>query len=84
MMVLVIDGQGGRIGRSIVEQLRAADFSGTVIAVGTNTTATAAVSHRAKRVNMEKAFSAHSSCAPPERWIIPSRIRSLTFPTGRS
>ena len=43
MMGLVIDGQGGRIGRSIVEQLRAADFSGTVIAVGTNTTATAAM-----------------------------------------
>lgn len=43
MTVLVIDGQGGRIGRAIVEQLRTAGFAGTVIAIGTNTTATAAM-----------------------------------------
>lgn len=43
MTILVIDGQGGKIGRAIVEQLRAAGFSGSIIAVGTNTTATAAM-----------------------------------------
>ena len=43
MTILVIDGQGGKIGRAIVEQLRAAGFSGSIIAIGTNTTATAAM-----------------------------------------
>ena len=43
MNILVIDGQGGKIGRAIVEQLRASGFSGEIIAVGTNTTATAAM-----------------------------------------
>lgn len=43
MTILVIDGQGGKIGRAIVEQLRAAGFSGSIIAIGTNTIATAAM-----------------------------------------
>jgi len=43
MNLLVIDGQGGKIGRAIVEQLRAAGFADEIIAVGTNTTATAAM-----------------------------------------
>lgn len=47
MKVVVLDGQGGRIGKLIVEQLMATDlFAGnlhTLVAVGTNTIATAAM-----------------------------------------
>ena len=42
--VLVIDGQGGRLGALIIEGLRAAaDFSAEIVAVGTNAAATAAM-----------------------------------------
>lgn len=43
MKILVIDGQGGRMGRAIVEQLRAACPETPLIAIGTNSTATAAM-----------------------------------------
>lgn len=39
--VVVIDGQGGRLGRMVVEQIRAASLSCEVLAVGTNSIATA-------------------------------------------
>lgn len=43
MKVIVIDGQGGRMGRAVVEQLKA-DFPYLpLIAIGTNSTATAAM-----------------------------------------
>lgn len=41
--VIVIDGQGGRLGRMVVEQIRAAGLPCRVRAVGTNSTATAAM-----------------------------------------
>ncbi|MCI2061592.1 MAG: DUF3842 family protein [Eubacteriaceae bacterium] len=41
MVIAVIDGQGGGIGRSIVEKLRAADIKNAeIMALGTNATAT--------------------------------------------
>lgn len=47
MKVLVIDGQGGRIGKMLVEQLIAsgafADGENSLIAIGTNSMATAAM-----------------------------------------
>lgn len=43
MRILVIDGQGGRIGRGIIEQLRKNGFDGEILAVGTNSTATQAM-----------------------------------------
>lgn len=43
MKVLVIDGQGGRIGRGIIEQLIKGGFKGELIAVGTNSSATEAM-----------------------------------------
>lgn len=39
--VVVIDGQGGRLGRMVVERIRAASLSCEVLAVGTNGVATA-------------------------------------------
>lgn len=39
--VVVIDGQGGRLGRMVVEQIRAASLSCEILAVGTNSIATA-------------------------------------------
>lgn len=39
--VVVIDGQGGRLGRMVVEQIRAASLPCRVLAVGTNSVATA-------------------------------------------
>ena len=41
MKVVVIDGQGGRMGRLVVEKLRAEQLPCEVVAVGTNAIATA-------------------------------------------
>lgn len=41
--VVVIDGQGGRLGRMMVEQIRAASLSCEILAVGTNSIATASM-----------------------------------------
>ena len=43
MKILVIDGQGGRIGRGIIEQLVKGGFNGEITAVGTNSSATEAL-----------------------------------------
>ena len=43
MKILVIDGQGGKMGKAIVEQLVRAGHKDDVIAVGTNAVATAAM-----------------------------------------
>jgi NAD(P)-dependent dehydrogenase (short-subunit alcohol dehydrogenase family) len=43
MKILVIDGQGGKMGKAIVEQLVKAGHRDDVIAVGTNAVATAAM-----------------------------------------
>lgn len=41
MRIAVIDGQGGGIGKAIVERLKAANLPGTeILALGTNSTAT--------------------------------------------
>lgn len=41
MKIMIMDGQGGGVGRSLVEELRAAYPEADLIAVGTNATATA-------------------------------------------
>jgi hypothetical protein len=46
LKILVIDGQGGRIGQQLTEQLLAALPGAELVVVGTNATATAAM-HRA-------------------------------------
>ena len=43
MKIVVIDGQGGKIGKTIIEQLKASDKSCDIIAIGTNSIATAAM-----------------------------------------
>ncbi len=43
MNILVIDGQGGRIGKAIIEALRAKGADCEITAVGTNTIATGAM-----------------------------------------
>ncbi len=43
MKVVVIDGQGGKLGRSVIERLRAACRDIEIIAVGTNALATSAM-----------------------------------------
>ena len=43
MKIVVIDGQGGKIGKTIIEQLKAADSSCEIIAIGTNSLATSAM-----------------------------------------
>jgi len=43
MKIMVIDGQGGRMGKSIVEQVKAAFPEDEVLAIGTNSIATAAM-----------------------------------------
>lgn len=41
--ITVIDGQGGKMGRSIIEQLKKQFPEQEILAIGTNTTATAAM-----------------------------------------
>lgn len=41
--LVIIDGQGGGFGRTLVEALRAKGYSGDIMAVGTNTMATSAM-----------------------------------------
>ena len=43
MRVLVVDGQGGKIGKTVIEKLLAAGYTDELIAVGTNAMATAAM-----------------------------------------
>jgi len=43
MNILVIDGQGGRLGKLIIEKLKGSHLSDTITAVGTNSAATAAM-----------------------------------------
>ena len=41
MRIMVMDGQGGGVGRSLVEELRARFPEAEIVAVGTNAAATA-------------------------------------------
>ena len=41
--IVVIDGQGGRMGKQLIERIRAEAIPATVIAIGSNSTATAAM-----------------------------------------
>ena len=43
MKIVVIDGQGGRIGKALIEQLRAKGCGDYILAVGTNSIATSAM-----------------------------------------
>ncbi len=43
MKIVVMDGQGGRLGKLLVEALRARKVEGEILAVGTNSIATAAM-----------------------------------------
>ena len=43
MRILVIDGQGGRIGREVIERIKTEGIDCDITAVGTNSTATAAM-----------------------------------------
>lgn len=43
MTIVVIDGQGGGFGRALIEKLRSLGCTDTIVAVGTNATATAAM-----------------------------------------
>ena len=43
MKIVVIDGQGGKIGKAIIEQLRTKGFEDQILAVGTNSIATSAM-----------------------------------------
>ena len=41
MKIVVIDGQGGNIGKRVVEEIKANGIQSEVMAIGTNSTATA-------------------------------------------
>lgn len=43
MKIVVIDGQGGRMGAAVIQQLRVKDSHVKIIAVGTNSSATCAM-----------------------------------------
>jgi len=43
MKIVVIDGQGGRIGKALIERVRESGISCEITAVGTNSAATAAM-----------------------------------------
>lgn len=41
MKIVVIDGQGGRMGRAVIEELKSSKVHAEIVAIGTNSTATA-------------------------------------------
>ncbi len=43
MKIVVIDGQGGRIGKTVIEQLRESSLVCDILAIGTNSAATSAM-----------------------------------------
>lgn len=43
MKIVVIDGQGGKIGKTIIEQIRATGTECEILAIGTNSLATSAM-----------------------------------------
>ena len=43
MKITIIDGQGGRIGKTVIEQIKTRQLSADLYAIGTNTTATSAM-----------------------------------------
>lgn len=43
MKIVVIDGQGGRMGRAVIDTLKAMNISAEIVAVGTNSSATEAM-----------------------------------------
>lgn len=43
MKITIIDGQGGRIGKTVIEQIKARQIAAELYAIGTNTAATAAM-----------------------------------------
>lgn len=43
MKITIIDGQGGRIGKTVIEQIKERQIDAELYAIGTNTTATAAM-----------------------------------------
>ena len=43
MKIVVIDGQGGKIGRALIEQIRACEKDCEITAIGTNSLATSAM-----------------------------------------
>lgn len=45
MKIVVIDGQGGGVGKGIIEQLRQKKIKGEIVAVGTNVMATSSMLH---------------------------------------
>lgn len=42
-MLLVIDGQGGGFGKALIAEVRRLNYTGDIVAVGTNTAATSAM-----------------------------------------
>lgn len=40
MKIVVIDGQGGRMGRTVIEEIKKQNIDAEIIAIGTNSTAT--------------------------------------------
>lgn len=43
MKIIVIDGQGGKMGAAIIQELRSQGIQGDIVAVGTNSLATSAM-----------------------------------------
>ncbi len=43
MKIVVIDGQGGRIGKAIIEQIKSSNITCEITAIGTNSLATSAM-----------------------------------------
>ncbi len=43
MKITIIDGQGGRIGKTVIEQIKSRQIDAELYAIGTNTTATSAM-----------------------------------------
>ena len=60
--LVVMDGQGGGVGRALIERLRAGGYEGFVLAVGTNAAATAAMARAVAESPAQKVLVPVSRC----------------------
>ena len=73
MRIMVMDGQGGGVGRSLVEELRSRYPEAELVAVGTNATATA---------NMMKGGTANGATGENAVIYNCSRVDAIVGPIG--
>ena len=82
MKIVVVDGQGGGVGRMLVEQLKAARPGDTIIAVGTNAIATSAMLRAGADAGATGENAVCYNCADADILLGPSGIATANAMLG--